>query len=88
MRSVRRHRLALPAATVLVAALGLAGCSSGSGGSGTTAASAAPTHLSGTVSLWHFFTDREADVVQQAVDSFEKANPDVTVEVQSATIAP
>lgn len=83
MRSVRRHRLALPAATVLVAALGLAGCSTSSGGSGTSAASAAPTHLSGTVSLWHFFTDREADVVQQAVDSFEKANPDVTVDVHS-----
>jgi multiple sugar transport system substrate-binding protein len=43
----------------------------------------APSHLEGTVSLWHFFSDREADVIQSVVDDFEKANPDVTVDVHS-----
>ncbi|MCG2803027.1 MAG: extracellular solute-binding protein [Cellulomonas sp.] len=83
MRSVRRHRHALPAAAAVAAALVLAGCSSSGGASAGAVASAAPAHLSGTVSLWHFFTDREAEVVQQAVDMFEKANPDVTVDVHS-----
>ncbi|MBU4213484.1 MAG: extracellular solute-binding protein, partial [Actinobacteria bacterium] len=83
MRSVRRHRHALPAAAGVAAALVLAGCSSSGGTSSDAIASAAPTHLTGTVSLWHFFTDREADVVQQAVDEFEAANPDVTVDVHS-----
>jgi multiple sugar transport system substrate-binding protein len=70
------------AATLAVAgATALAGCT---GQSATVPiSSAAPTHLSGTVSLWHFFTDREATVIQSVVDDFESANPDVTVEVHS-----
>ena len=51
--------------------------------SGTANQEVAPTHLSGTVSLWHFFSDREAKVIQSVVDDFEKANPDVKVEVHS-----
>src|SRR4051794_9317724 len=64
------------------AALALAGCSTG-GTDSPAVASAAPTELSGTVSLWHFFSDREAGVVQNAVDQFEKANPNVKVVVHS-----
>ncbi|GAB3401226.1 extracellular solute-binding protein [Schumannella luteola] len=69
--------LALAAATATL----IAGCTSG-GGSGTIDKTA-PTHLKGTVSLWHFFTDREAKVVQTAIDGFEKANPDVTVTIHA-----
>ena len=35
------------------------------------------------MSLWHFFSDREAEVIQSVVDDFEAANPDVTVDVHS-----
>lgn len=73
------RRVAVLAALSTAAALVLAGCSSGSGG-GDFAASA-PTKLEGTVSFWHFFSDREAGVIQSVVDDFETANPGVTVEV-------
>jgi len=33
--------------------------------------------------LWHFFTDREATVIQTAVDNFEKQYPGITVNVVS-----
>ncbi len=46
-------------------------------------AETASDHLEGTVSLWHFFSDREAEVIQSVVDDFETANPDVTVDVHS-----
>ncbi|WP_246846602.1 ABC transporter substrate-binding protein [Humibacter ginsenosidimutans] len=74
------RRLAVTAA-VAVGALALAGCSGQS--SDQSVASEAPSHLSGTVSLWHFFTDREAKVVQSVVDDFEKKYPDVKVVVHS-----
>ena len=47
----------------------------------TSATSPAP--LTGSITLWHFFTDREATVLQQAIDAFTSANPGVTVNVQS-----
>jgi multiple sugar transport system substrate-binding protein len=68
--------LAVTAASALI----LSGCS---GGGDTTIAKTAPTKLKGTVSLWHFFTDREATVIQSVVDDFEKANPGVHVTVHS-----
>ena len=68
--------LALSATT----ALALAGCSGGSGGA---VAAKAPDHLSGTVSLWHHYSDREAQVIQSVVNDFEKANPGVKVDVHS-----
>ncbi|KHK95755.1 sugar ABC transporter substrate-binding protein [Microbacterium mangrovi] len=77
-----KKRLLAVAAFAAASAIALAGCSSG-GPNGGTAASAAPTHLSGTVSLWHFFTDREAAVIQSVVDDFQKKNPDVKVVVHS-----
>ncbi|WP_243695069.1 extracellular solute-binding protein [Labedella populi] len=66
--------------TVVTGALILAGCSSDSE---QTIAESAPEKLEGTVSLWHFFSGREAEVVQSVIDDFEAANPDVTVEVNS-----
>ena len=38
---------------------------------------------SGTITLWHFFEDREARVIQDAVDAFVASHPDIKVEVQS-----
>ena len=69
-------------AVATAAALALSGCSGG-GPADQKIETAAPTSLSGTVSLWHFFTDREAGVIQSVVDDFETANPDVTVDVHS-----
>ena len=69
------------AAAITTAALVLAGCS-GTGGD-QTIADKAPTELEGTVSFWHFFADREADVIQSVIDDFEAANPKVTVDVHS-----
>lgn len=72
-----RSRVAL-LATATAAATILSAC--GSSGSAPIA-SAAPTQLSGTVTFWHFFTDREARVVQKGVDAFEQQNPKVHVVV-------
>jgi multiple sugar transport system substrate-binding protein len=75
------RRVGTIAAIATASALVLAGCSSGSGND--TVAATAPSHLKGTVSFWHFFSDREAKVIQSVVDDFEKKNPDVKVVVHS-----
>jgi multiple sugar transport system substrate-binding protein len=84
MSTIRGRRRAL---VVSAAAAGLAlvasGCSSAGSAAGPTAASSAPAKLTGTVTFWHFFTDREAASIQAAVDRFQKANPGVKVEVKS-----
>jgi len=79
---ITTKRLVAIAAIASAAALTLAGCS-GSTGADSGPIGAAPTKLEGTVSLWHFFSDREAAVIQSVVDDFEKANPGVKVEVHS-----
>ncbi|MDM7830361.1 ABC transporter substrate-binding protein [Cellulomonas edaphi] len=79
MRS-RRALLVVPALVSL--ALATAACS-GSPSDGPTAAASAPPTVSGTIQFWHFFTDREADVIQGVVDDFEAANPGVKVVVKS-----
>ena len=76
------HPLLVATAITAVAALCLTGCAT-SDPPGPTAASVAPTALSGKVEFWHFFTDREATVIQSAVDDFQTANPGVTVDVKS-----
>lgn len=76
----RRSLAAITAATVLIG-ISLAGCSNA--GTAQQIDESAPEHLSGTVSLWEFFSDREADVVQSAIDGFEAKYPDVTVEVHT-----
>ncbi|ERK71277.1 ABC transporter substrate-binding protein [Leifsonia aquatica] len=77
-----KHRHIVAAIGIAAAAaLTLAGCSGGSGG--TAFSDTTPKELSGTVSFWHFFSDREADVIQSVVDDFEKKNPKVKVDVHS-----
>ncbi|MCA0215902.1 MAG: ABC transporter substrate-binding protein [Actinobacteria bacterium] len=75
--STPRHLVAAIAASALL----LTGCAASD--AGTTIDPTAPSELEGTVSFWHFFSDREADVIQSVVDDFEAANPKVTVEVHS-----
>jgi len=70
---------------LLAAAAGFSLLVSACGSSDTTVAapsSSAATKLTGTVTFWHFFTDREADGIQKAVDKFVALNPGVKVEVK------
>jgi multiple sugar transport system substrate-binding protein len=75
------RRIVTAASVATVGVLVVAGCSSGS--SAASIDKTAPKDLKGTVSLWHFFTGREAGVVKSAVDGFEKANPGVTVDIHA-----
>lgn len=75
------RRIVTATAVAATGALVMAGCSSGS--SAASIDESAPKELKGTVSLWHFFTGREAGVVKSAVDGFEKANPGVTVDIHA-----
>lgn len=74
-----RRRAAMGTGAAIAAAVILSGCSGT--GPGAEIEDSAPSELEGTVSLWHFFTDREAEVVRGVVDDFEAENPGVTVEV-------
>ena len=70
--------------TIAVAAvsLALAGCTAGE-----TQGQAAPADkgakAEGTVALWHFFSGREADAIQEVIDDFETKFPDIDVEVRA-----
>ena len=75
------RRLGAATALTAAAALALGGCSAPA--TDYTIDDKAPAHLQGTVSFYHFFSDREADVIQSVIDDFEAANPDVTVDVHS-----
>jgi len=77
----RQRHIIATVAVAAAAALTLAGCSGG--GSSASFDASTPKELSGTVSFWHFFSDREAKVIQSVVDDFEKKNPKVKVEVHS-----
>ncbi len=77
----RLRRIVTATAVATTGALVIAGCSSGS--SAQNIDESAPKDLKGTVSLWHFFTGREAGVVKSAVAGFEKANPGVTVDIHA-----
>jgi multiple sugar transport system substrate-binding protein len=77
----RVRRLAAATALAATGAIVLAGCSTGT--ADTTIEKTAPSELTGTVSFWHFFSDREGDVIQSVVDEFEAANPRLTVEVHA-----
>ncbi|GAA2881472.1 sugar ABC transporter substrate-binding protein [Actinoplanes cyaneus] len=41
------------------------------------------TQVSGTVELWHFFTEREADAIDQVVKDFQTSHPNIKVTVKS-----
>ncbi|GIE57076.1 multiple sugar transport system substrate-binding protein [Actinoplanes octamycinicus] len=40
------------------------------------------TQVSGTVELWHFFTEREADAIQQVITDFQNSHPNIKVTVK------
>ena len=75
--TIRRATVAVAATVVALTAL--AGCSSGGGAAPTTD----PKTAKGTISLWHYYTDREAGDIQTVVNDFEKQYPGVKVEVHS-----
>src|SRR5262245_49846212 len=64
--------------TVLACVLA-AGCTAGGEAPAPEPQAAKPT---GNVTFWHFFVDREANVIQSVIDDFEAKNPGVTVEVK------
>jgi multiple sugar transport system substrate-binding protein len=41
------------------------------------------TQVSGTVELWHFFTEREADAIDSVVKDFQATHPNIKVTVKS-----
>src|SRR3954471_7511949 len=41
------------------------------------------TQVSGTVELWHFFTEREAAAIDTVVKDFQSTHPNITVTVKS-----
>ncbi|MCR6493647.1 extracellular solute-binding protein [Cellulomonas sp. P24] len=79
----RYSRLLAATAIPAVAALALGACSGGTTNGAAPIASAAPTALTGTISVWHGWSDREAAAFQGVIDDFEAANPGVKVEVHS-----
>ncbi|BCJ47125.1 sugar ABC transporter substrate-binding protein [Actinoplanes ianthinogenes] len=40
------------------------------------------TQVSGTVELWHFFTEREAEAIQQVITDFQNSHPNIKVTVK------
>ena len=40
------------------------------------------TQVSGTVELWHFFTEREADAIDQVIKDFQSTHPNIKVTVK------
>ncbi|WP_020500363.1 extracellular solute-binding protein [Sciscionella marina] len=70
---------AIPA-VALVAALILTGCGIGAD---EPVARTAPRELTGTIQLWHHYTDREAAVIQSVVRDFERLHPGLHVNVHS-----
>ena len=66
------------AVAVLAAlALGATACTAGDSGSNQDVGKAGVDQPT-TIEFWHFFTDREAKVIQGAVDDFHKKNPKIT----------
>jgi len=73
-----------PSSTTTVATAPAAPTTTAQPASTTTAPPATTTSApTGSITLWHFFTDREAGILQQAVDRFQAAYPGITVDVQS-----
>lgn len=66
-------------AIVAATALTLSGCSGG-GSSSQKPDAKAPSHVSGTLSVWDYLADREAKDFHSVVKGFEKKYPDVKVQ--------
>jgi multiple sugar transport system substrate-binding protein len=76
-------RIAMAAATALLASAGVVGCGgSGNSGDASSPAKKAPTKLEpANITLWVGFTDRELGVFKNAVKDFEALHPGVKVRV-------
>lgn len=70
--------LALASASILA----LSGCSGSS--STSPSSNTDPAHLSGTISLWHFFTDVQAKEFASIVQGFETKYPKIKVQIHPA----
>jgi multiple sugar transport system substrate-binding protein len=81
MRGTQFSRFGTVAAAISVSALVLTGCATGSE---TPASSAELSDEPVTLSLTWWGGDARADLTQQAIDAFEKENPNITVEPQYA----
>jgi multiple sugar transport system substrate-binding protein len=66
---------------IVAAALLLAACTPGTDTSDDIAP--AGQEAKGSIEFWHFFTDREAKAIDDAIATFEKAHPDIDVKVTS-----
>ncbi|GAB1515609.1 ABC transporter substrate-binding protein [Actinophytocola sp. KF-1] len=66
---------------IVAAALLLAACTPGNSASDDVAP--AGQEAKGTVEFWHFFTDREAKAIDDAIAKFEDAHPGIDVKVTS-----
>ena len=75
---MRRRPLSLLAASA-VAVVALAGCSGVGSGSGSGPSSAPATDEKVTLTVWSGFTDAELDALNQVLDGFHQAHPNVTV---------
>lgn len=73
------RRLGVLTAIATAGALTLSGCTGSS--AVVPFADSTPATIEGNVSLWHFFTDREAETIKSVVEDFEKANPKVKVTI-------
>jgi len=77
MSSGTFRRVAVVGALSLV----LAACTAG-GTDQTSAPATKGATASGTVTMWHFFSGREAEAIQAVVDDFTTAHPGIKVEVR------
>lgn len=91
---MRRSSRTMIAATAMAAAAAMVvtACSSGSAtdspGSSSVSSDASGSSdaapASGTISIWYYYSDREADVLQSVIKKFEDANPGIKVDIHAA----
>ena len=77
----RPRRRFWPAAA-LAAALATSACTAGTETADEQPLPPKKTEAKGSVTLWHFFSGREADAIQSVIDDFEDKFPKITVEVR------
>jgi multiple sugar transport system substrate-binding protein len=80
MKPARRGGMLAAVGLGTVVVLLAAGCTPSSKPQSIASAGAS---ASGTIEFWHFFTDREADALQQVVNDFEAKYPQIKVVVKS-----
>jgi multiple sugar transport system substrate-binding protein len=81
MRAIHRHRRLAVTVSMASAVLTVATACTPSSTPSKPIASPGST-ASGTITFWHFFTDREAAAIQTVVADFEASHPNIKVEVK------